>query len=186
MGGSGNSSELSALRSEISAMRAEANAKEMAALRSEMSNMRNDMTYVKRDGMNMQSTPMQPNFSAKELSEMIASAVRNAVVAVVPPRETRLSKATEASRAQVVKSETSQPITAAYPPDSVTTTVTTTRVDTTKKTGEQPVSRDSRVGDDMENRLFDVGGFYDPATERDLKSLNRRTESRKSVKRSGK
>ena len=176
MGGSGNSSELSALRSEISAMRAEANAKEMAALRNEMSNMRNDMTYVKRDGMNMQSTPMQPNFSAKELSEMIASAVRNAVVAVVPPRETRLSKATEASRAQVVKSETSQPITAAYPPDSVTTTVTTTRVDTTKKTGEQPVSR-NRSRDNADGMVFDVGGFYDPVEGIDM--ADTRATSRK-------
>ena len=160
----------SSVSSEIAALKTELNAKEIATLH-------NDITYAKR-GNETVSVPVTASapvgVSARELSEMIATAVRSAVADVIP-RETRISKTAELNRVNVVKPETAQPVARAYPPNAVTTTVTTTRVDTTKKPGEQPASREI-AENDTDGMIFDVGGFYDPATERDIKTLNRRTE----------
>lgn len=163
-GGGAGSAEIAELKAEIAALRAEQNAKEMAALRSEISNLRNEMTFAKRGEAT--SASISTGLSAKDLSEMISTAVRSAVIGVIS-QESKMFKSSEANKGNAGKTETAQPAAAVYPPDAVTTTVTTTRVDTTKKSEEksEPIPRvimqDRYM--DTEGMVFDIGGFYDPA-----------------------
>ena len=169
--------EISALKAaqesakEIAELKAEMNAKE-AALRAElnskeMSELRNDTTYAKRD-------EQVGGISVDAMTEIMTMALKNVfmsatqqAIAGQPAQPAQLTDGAVANAA---------PAAAQVPPDAVMTTVTTTKIDTTKKAqgaqGNAQTTRQTRsfvppmpVDD---GRVFDVGGFYKPADPVDL------------------
>ena len=148
--------ELAAVKAEQAAMRAEQN----AVLRSDMNAMRNDYMMDKSGGTARISSDM----SAEKLAEIITAAVKSALADETKPAPT--ANATPENSAA-----SAAPVATQVPPDAVMTTVTTTKIDTTKKAqgtqGNAQATRQTRsfvppmpVDD---GRVFDVGGFYKPA-----------------------
>ncbi|MDE6790880.1 MAG: hypothetical protein K2J61_04075, partial [Clostridia bacterium] len=157
-------SELAAMRAEQAAMRTEvAMRAEQAAIKAEQSVMHSEI-YAMRGG----EQTVSGGISLDKLTEIIRTEVKNAMA-----NEKAAAQATPATP------ETA-PAATQVPPDAVMTTVTTTKIDTTKKPAQTaqaaaPVRTVVRnVVAPMpvdDGRVFDVGGFYkpaDPITDMDL------------------
>ena len=166
-GGGASSNEIAELKAEIIALKAaQESAKEIAALKDELNakeiaTLRNDVTYVKRDGGT--ESVGNVNLPVESLTEIITAAIKSALSGDSKP----------ASQSVAEKKEEAKEATPVCPPDAVMTTVTTTKIDTTKKQA-QPVDRAAPAGRTVvrnfvapmpvdDGRVFDVGGFYTPA-----------------------
>ncbi|MDE7162743.1 MAG: hypothetical protein K2O44_01515 [Clostridia bacterium] len=153
--------ELAAVKAEQAAMRAEQN----AVLRSDMNALRNDYMYDRTGGRG----PIPAGMSTETLVEIITVAVKNALADGKPAAQT----------APATPESSAAPVATQVPPDAVMTTVTTTKIDTTKKAAQpaqaaQTSDRAAPAGRTIvrnfvapmpvdDGRVFDVGGFYTPA-----------------------
>ncbi|MDE7076079.1 MAG: MBG domain-containing protein, partial [Clostridia bacterium] len=160
--GGASSNEIAELKAEMAAMKATQDmAKEIAELRMEV--MRAEQNAVMRSDVNALrfggEQAMQGGVTLQALTELIRTEVRNAL-------------ADEKSAAQTAAPEGAATAATQVPPDAVMTTVTTTKIDTTKKPVQNaqaaaPVRTVVRnVVAPMpvdDGRVFDVGGFYKPA-----------------------
>ena len=177
--GGGSSNEIAELKAEISALRAEQNAaKEVAALRVEV--MRAEQNAVLRSDVNALrggEQTVQSGISVDAMTEIMTAALKNVftsatqqAIAAQPAQPAQLTDGTNANAAQ------SAPVAAQVPPDAVMTTVTTTKIDTTKKAqsaqgNAQPTRQTRSFVPPMpvdDGRVFDVGGFYKPADPMDF------------------
>ncbi|MDE5765891.1 MAG: hypothetical protein K2I17_01825 [Clostridia bacterium] len=178
MGGGASSNEIAELKAEISALRAEQNsAKEVAALRAEVAAkevaaLRAEQSLIMRTDLNALhdnqliarmggEQVISGGISLDKLTEIIRTEVNNAF-------ESRVKAAAQPANAD----NGAAPVTAQVPPDAVMTTVTTTKIDTTKKpaqTAQAPAPVRTVVRNVVapmpvdDGRVFDVGGFYKPA-----------------------
>ena len=154
------------LKAEISALKAEQSAKEIAALRAEVA-MRDDISVLRSDGRAQGGMDMETmtEMMAKALQSVFMTASQQAIAAQ-PAQPAQLTDGTA----------NTAPAATQVPPDAVMTTVTTTKIDTTKKAqngqSNAQATRQTRsfvppmpVDD---GRVFDVGGFYKPADPVDL------------------
>ncbi|MDE5765766.1 MAG: hypothetical protein K2I17_01200 [Clostridia bacterium] len=163
--GGASSNEIAELKAEMAAMKATQDmAKEIAELRMEV--MRAEQNAVMRSDVNALrfggEQSMAGGVTLQALTELIRTEVRNAM-------------ADEKAAAQSATAENAAPVTAQVPPDAVMTTVTTTKIDTTKKPAQpaQNAQAAAPVRTVVRNvvapmpvddgRVFDVGGFYKPA-----------------------
>ncbi|MDE6790093.1 MAG: hypothetical protein K2J61_00055, partial [Clostridia bacterium] len=169
-GGSVSEAQFMQMQAELAALKAsQESAKEIAALKAELNakeiaTLRNDMTYVKRGAGTVSDGNV--NLPLESLTEIITAAIKNALAGDSKP----VAKATAP-----VTTESAAPAAAQVPPDAVMTTVTTTKIDTTKKTAQpaQNAQTAAPVRTVVRNvvapmpvddgRVFDVGGFYKPA-----------------------
>ncbi|MDE5765806.1 MAG: bacterial Ig-like domain-containing protein, partial [Clostridia bacterium] len=166
--GGASSSEIAELKAELKAeflaIKVDQNSKDIAAneiaqLRSEVSAMRNEMTFAKR-------TDQISGMPVDVLTEALTVALKNVLG----------GQALEAPKAEQAKKEEVVPVAAQVPPDAIMTTVTTTKIDTTKKPAQSAPNAERAAApvrtvvrnlvapmpvDD--GRVFDVGGFYKPA-----------------------
>ncbi|MDE7076797.1 MAG: hypothetical protein K2O62_05700, partial [Clostridia bacterium] len=131
-----------------------------AELRNEVSAMRNEMTFAKR-------TDQISGMPVDVLTEALTVALKNVLG----------GQALEAPKAEQSKKEEAVPVTAQVPPDAIMTTVTTTKIDTTKKSAQSAPNADRAAAPSGrtivrnfvapmpvdDGRVFDVGGFYKPA-----------------------
>ncbi|MDE7162467.1 MAG: MBG domain-containing protein [Clostridia bacterium] len=172
--GGGSSSEIAELKAELKAeflaMKVDQNSKEIAAneiaqLRNEVNAMRNEMTYAKRPEQ-MSGMPVDT------LAEALTVALKNVLSSATP-------QAIAAAPAQPAQITDGSATATQVPPDAVMTTVTTTKIDTTKKQAQpaqaaQTSDRAAPAGRTIvrnfvapmpvdDGRVFDVGGFYTPA-----------------------
>ncbi|MDE7075918.1 MAG: hypothetical protein K2O62_01180, partial [Clostridia bacterium] len=168
-GGGASSNEIAELKAEIIALKAaQESAKEIAALKDELNAkeiaaLRNDVTYVKRDGGTESAGNV--NLPVESLTEIITAAIRSALSGEAKP-----VSQTAAEKKEEPAKEAAMPV---CPPDAVMTTVTTTKIDTTKKPQNADRAAAPAVRTVVRNlvapmpvddgRVFDVGGFYTPA-----------------------
>ena len=187
--GGGSANEIAELKAEILAMKAEQAAKEssMKAEVMKAEQAAKEMSEIKA-GQQVAQTKSDLLFASllarlgadqgigggvsfDKLSDFIRSEVKNAIaderVIAQPAQPAQLTDGTNANAA---------PAATQVPPDAVMTTVTTTKIDTTKKAqngqGNAQTTRTTRsfvppmpVDD---GRVFDVGGFYKPADPMDI------------------
>ena len=140
---------------------------EIAALRNDVNSMRNDFTYAKRD-----EQVVHGGISLDRLTELIRTEVNNAFDSREKATAQTANATTDSGAANA------SPVAAQVPPDAVMTTVTTTKIDTTKKAQgthdtAQPTRQTRSFVPPMpvdDGRVFDVGGFYKPADPMDLES----------------
>ncbi|MDE5789235.1 MAG: hypothetical protein K2H78_02335 [Clostridia bacterium] len=165
-GGSADSAQLAQMQAELAAVKAEQaamRAEQNAVLRSDMNALRNDYMFDRTGGRG----PVPAGMTTESLVEIITAAVKSAMAGDTKPAAQTTPATPESSAAT--------PVTAQVPPDAVMTTVTTTKIDTTKKpatTAERPqtpapvrtVVRNIVAPMPVDDgRVFDVGGFYTPA-----------------------
>ncbi|MDE6075321.1 MAG: hypothetical protein K2G26_02680, partial [Clostridia bacterium] len=174
-GGSMDSAQMARIENELAAIRAEQNAaKEIASIKAdaaqqisaakleaEIARLRVDMS----GGAAHQISGVSAGMSYEALAEVITVALKNAF---------------GSERPQAVAVQPAQPAqmadggaTAQVPPDAVMTTVTTTKIDTTKKQAQNAAAQPAPAGRTVvrnfvapmpvdDGRVFDVGGFYTP------------------------
>ncbi|MDE7401731.1 MAG: hypothetical protein K2N17_06740, partial [Clostridia bacterium] len=139
---------------DIAALKAAQDARELAEIKAEQSAMRSDINALRGSEQTLQG-----NITLDKLTELIELTVEK-----VLERKEKPAAATPENAAA--------PAVAQVPPDAVMTTVTTTKIDTTKKPAQNaqaaaPVRTVVRnVVAPMpvdDGRVFDVGGFYTPA-----------------------
>ncbi|MDE6074839.1 MAG: hypothetical protein K2G26_00205, partial [Clostridia bacterium] len=186
MGGGASSNELAELKAEISALRAEqSSAKEVAALRAEMAAkevaaLRAEQSLIMRTDLNALhdnqliarmggEQTVGGGITLDKLTELIRTEVNAA-----------LDGRAKAAAAPATVNDSAAPAAAQVPPDAVMTTVTTTKIDTTKKPAQtaQNAQAAAPVRTVVRNvvapmpvddgRIFDVGGFYKPADPVDM------------------
>ncbi len=163
-GGGASSSEIAELKAEILALKtAQESAKEIAELKAENAAMKAEQNAVLRSDVNALrggEQVIQGGISLDKLTEIIRAEVNNAL-------DGRAKAAVQPAPAAPENGTATQ-----VPPDAVMTTVTTTKIDTTKKPAQNaqaaaPVRTVVRnVVAPMpvdDGRVFDVGGFYKPA-----------------------
>ncbi|MDE7162630.1 MAG: hypothetical protein K2O44_00940 [Clostridia bacterium] len=151
-------SELAAMRAEQAAMRTEVAIRaEQAAMKAEQSVMHSEI-YAMRGGEPIANGGV----SLDKLTEIIRTEVKNAL-------------ANEKAAAQPAPVAPESSSATQVPPDAVMTTVTTTKIDTTKKPAQAaqasaPAPATRTVVRNFvapmpvdDGRVFDVGGFYTPA-----------------------
>ncbi|MDE6791192.1 MAG: hypothetical protein K2J61_05670, partial [Clostridia bacterium] len=155
----GSASELAEIKAEISALRAEQNLRDVSALKAEqqVTQTKIDLQFANLFSRLGVEQGVQGGLSVNWLEEMVDKAVQKA-----------LAK-NDKAEAQVAKADGAA---AQVPPDAVMTTVTTTKIDTTKKP-VQSAAAPAPVRTVVRNivapmpvddgRVFDVGGFYKPA-----------------------
>ncbi|MDE5765587.1 MAG: hypothetical protein K2I17_00280 [Clostridia bacterium] len=164
-GGGASSSEIAELKAEILALKtAQESAKEIAELKAENAAMKAEQNAVLRSDVNALrggEQVIQGGISLDKLTEIIRTEVNAAL-------DSRVKAAAQPATAD----SGAAPAAAQVPPDAVMTTVTTTKIDTTKKPAQNaqaaaPVRTVVRnVVAPMpvdDGRVFDVGGFYKPA-----------------------
>ena len=198
-GGSMDGSQFAMIQAELAAIKAEQSAaKELAAMRAEQSaakelaelkakqtaketaeqqviQAKNEMQFANM--ANRMGGEQVGGISVDTMTEIMTAALKNVLatatqqaVTAQPAQPAQLTDGTNANAGQ------SAPVAAQVPPDAVMTTVTTTKIDTTKKAqngqGNAQATRQTRsfvppmpVDD---GRVFDVGGFYKPADPVDL------------------
>ncbi|MDE7401147.1 MAG: hypothetical protein K2N17_03745, partial [Clostridia bacterium] len=177
-GAAADNAQMTRIENELAAIRAEQNAaKEIASIKSdaaqqisaakleaEVAKLRADMhsTIIPATGA------MPNGITFEALTEVITAALRNAFGGEKPQ--------TTAQPAQGAQMTDGGAATAAMqvPPDAVMTTVTTTKIDTTKKQAQNTAAQPAPAGRTVvrnfvapmpvdDGRVFDVGGFYKPA-----------------------
>ena len=195
-GGSMDGSQFAMIQAELAAIKAEQSAaKELAAMRAEQSaakelaelkakqtaketaeqqviQAKNEMQFANM--ANRMGGEQVGGISVDTMTEIMTAALKNVLatatqqaVTAQPAQPAQLTDGTNANAA---------PAATQVPPDAVMTTVTTTKIDTTKKAqsaqGNAQQTRQTRsfvppmpVDD---GRVFDVGGFYKPADPVDL------------------
>ncbi|MDE7076588.1 MAG: hypothetical protein K2O62_04630, partial [Clostridia bacterium] len=158
------------LKAEISALKAEQSAKEIAALRAEVA-MRDDISVLRSEGgRQMQAGGM----NVEAMTEIMTMALKNVLASAAPALAAQPAQPAQLTDGGAPTATPNAPT--QIPPDAVMTTVTTTKIDTTKKLA-QPADRAAAPApagrtvvrnyvapmpvDD--GRVFDVGGFYKPA-----------------------
>ncbi|MDE5789261.1 MAG: hypothetical protein K2H78_02465, partial [Clostridia bacterium] len=167
-GGGASSSEIAELKAEILALKtAQESAKEIAELKAENAAMKAEQNAVLRSDVNALrggEQVIQGGISIDKLTEIIRTEVNNA-----------LDNRAKAAAQPATADNGAAPAATQVPPDAVMTTVTTTKIDTTKKPAQAadraaapaPVRTVVRnVVAPMpvdDGRVFDVGGFYTPA-----------------------
>ena len=163
-GGGASSNEIAELKAEITALRAEQSLRDISELKAEQ-----QVTQTKIDLQlaNILSRLggeqiVQGGISMDKLTELIRTEVHNALD----------GREKSAQSANATTDVGAAPVTAQVPPDAVMTTVTTTKIDTTKKTaqGTHDTAQAARPTRSFvppmpvdDGRVFDVGGFYKPA-----------------------
>ncbi|MDE7163539.1 MAG: hypothetical protein K2O44_05635 [Clostridia bacterium] len=159
--GGASSNEIAELKAEMAAMKATQDmAKEIAELRMEV--MRAEQNAVMRSDVNalrFGGEQAVGGVTLQALTEIIRTEVKNAL-------------ANEKAAAQSAPVAPESSAATQVPPDAVMTTVTTTKIDTTKKPAQpaqaapsgRTVVRNFVAPMPVDDgRVFDVGGFYTPA-----------------------
>ncbi|MDE6791249.1 MAG: hypothetical protein K2J61_05955, partial [Clostridia bacterium] len=175
-GGSITEAMFMQMQAEFAAMKAEQAAKELAeikaeqaAIKAEQNAMRNDFVLEKSGGK-----AQAAGISVDAMTEIMTMALKNVLASatqqVVAAQPAQPAQLTDGGAPAATANAPTQ-----IPPDAVMTTVTTTKIDTTKKPA-QPADRAAQAApvrtvvrnyvapmpvDD--GRVFDVGGFYKPA-----------------------
>ncbi len=158
-GGSADSAQMTRIETELAAMKAAQTARELAEIKAGQAAMRDDIIELKRGG----AQDIGGGLTAATLVEIVTAAMEK----VLDSREKGA-----AQPAPATPEGNAAPATTQVPPDAVMTTVTTTKIDTTKKPVQNaqaaaPVRTVVRnVVAPMpvdDGRVFDVGGFYKPA-----------------------
>ncbi|MDE5766322.1 MAG: hypothetical protein K2I17_04060 [Clostridia bacterium] len=162
--------ELAAIRAEQSAARelAELKAREAAKeqaeksrLEAQVANMETRMGSEHISGINVDA---MTEIMTRALKNVLASAAAQPVVTAPPAQPAQLTDGGSSTATA----------NAVYPPDAVMTTVTTTKIDTTKKPVQNAPQAQAPAGRTIvrnivapmpvdDGRVFDVGGFYKPA-----------------------
>ncbi|MDE5789178.1 MAG: hypothetical protein K2H78_02050, partial [Clostridia bacterium] len=156
------------MQAELAALKAEQTAKELAELKAKQATEQQlAQTKLEMQFANMSARPggeqlIQGGISLDKLTELIRTEVNAALNGI--------GKA--AAQPAAAAPETA-PAATQVPPDAVMTTVTTTKIDTTKKPAQQTAQAAAPVRTVVRNvvapmpvddgRVFDVGGFYTPA-----------------------
>ncbi|MDE7163794.1 MAG: hypothetical protein K2O44_06995 [Clostridia bacterium] len=178
-GGSISEAMFMQMQAEFAAMKAEQAAKELAeikaeqaAIKAEQNAMRNDFVLDKT-GAKVQAA----GISVDAMTEIMTMALKNVLTSATQ----QAIAAQPAQPAQLTDGSAAAPAATQVPPDAVMTTVTTTKIDTTKKPAQtaQTADRAAPAGRTIvrnyvapmpvdDGRIFDVGGFYTPADPVDL------------------
>ncbi|MDE7163522.1 MAG: hypothetical protein K2O44_05550 [Clostridia bacterium] len=174
--GGGSSNEIAELKAEILALKtAQESAKELAEIKAEQAAMKAEATLRAEAKTDFQlanilarlggEQVVQSGISLDKLTELIRTEVNSAL-------DSREKRATAPAAPE---SSAATPVAAQVPPDAVMTTVTTTKIDTTKKPAQTaqtsaPAPAPRTVVRNFvapmpvdDGRVFDVGGFYTPA-----------------------
>ncbi|MDE6790490.1 MAG: hypothetical protein K2J61_02085, partial [Clostridia bacterium] len=180
-GGSMDGTQFALIQAELAAIKAEQSAaKELAAIRAEQSAAR-ELAELKaqqaakeqaeRSRLEAQVANMETRMGGEQASgivgislDKLTELVERTVEKVLERKEKPAAAAAESNAA---------PVTAQVPPDAVMTTVTTTKIDTTKKSAQSEPQAAPAGRTIVRNfvapmpvddgRVFDVGGFYKPA-----------------------
>ncbi|MDE5788911.1 MAG: hypothetical protein K2H78_00695, partial [Clostridia bacterium] len=172
-GGSITEAMFMQMQAEFAAMKAEQAAKELAeikaeqaAIKAEQNAMRNDFVMDK-SGAKAQAA----GISVDAMTEIMTMALKNVLASATQ----QVVAAQPAQPAQLTDGGTAAtPAATQVPPDAVMTTVTTTKIDTTKKAAQTTDRAAAPAGRTIvrnyvapmpvdDGRVFDVGGFYTPA-----------------------
>ena len=166
-GGSVDSAQITRIETELATLKAAQAAKDLAELKAEQAAMRSDLNALR-------GSEQTGGISIDAMTEIMTAALKN----VLATATQQAIAGQHAQPAQLTDGTTAPaaPAAAQVPPDAVMTTVTTTKIDTTKKAqngqGNAQATRTTRsfvppmpVDD---GRVFDVGGFYKPADPVDL------------------
>ncbi|MDE7401345.1 MAG: hypothetical protein K2N17_04760, partial [Clostridia bacterium] len=121
------------LKAEISALKAEQSAKEIAALRAEVA-MRDDISVLRSEG----GRQMQGGMNVEAMTEIMTMALKNVLASAAPALAAQPAQPAQLTDGGAPTATPNAPT--QIPPDAVMTTVTTTKIDTTKKPG-QPADR---------------------------------------------
>ena len=180
MGGNGGTvseAQFMQMQAELAALKAEQSAKEMAmraemtareaAMKAEQVAMKAEQNAVLRSDVNaLRSGEQVGGISVDAMTEIMTAALKNVL-------STATQQAIAGQNAQPAQlTDGAAPATPQVPPDAVMTTVTTTKIDTTKKTAQgthdtaQAAIPTRSFVPPMpvdDGRVFDVGGFYKPA-----------------------
>ncbi|MDE6075664.1 MAG: hypothetical protein K2G26_04425, partial [Clostridia bacterium] len=193
-GGSMDGSQFALIQAELAAIKAEQSAaKELAAMRAEQSAARELAELKAREAakeqaeksrLEAQVANMETRMGGEHISginmdamtEIMTRALKNVLASAAQPVVT----APPAQPAQLTDGGSSTATAnAVYPPDAVMTTVTTTKIDTTKKPAQTAQAQAAPAGRTIvrnvvapmpvdDGRIFDVGGFYKPADPVDM------------------
>ncbi|MDE6076055.1 MAG: hypothetical protein K2G26_06430 [Clostridia bacterium] len=153
------------MQAELAALKAEQTAKELAELKAkqateqQLAQTKLEMQFANMSARSGGEQLIQGGISLDKLTELIRTEVNNALDSREKP-------------APATADNGAAPVAAQVPPDAVMTTVTTTKIDTTKKQ-PQTAQTAAPVRTVVRNivapmpvddgRVFDVGGFYTPA-----------------------
>ncbi|MDE7163686.1 MAG: hypothetical protein K2O44_06415 [Clostridia bacterium] len=170
MGGGASSNEIAELKAEMAAMKASQDMAKELAIRAEMTAremaLRAEQNAVMRSDINALRGGEQTSGITGITLDKLTELVEKTVIKVLDGRENPAAAATESG---------ASPVAAQVPPDAVMTTVTTTKIDTTKKPAQAaqasaPAPAPRTVVRNFvapmpvdDGRVFDVGGFYTPA-----------------------
>ncbi|MDE7163732.1 MAG: hypothetical protein K2O44_06670 [Clostridia bacterium] len=171
-GGTVTEAQFMQMQSEIATLKAEATLRAEAALRAEqqIAQTKSDLQYASIMARLGGEQFVQGGISLDKLTELIRTEVNNAF-------ESREKKAAAPTAPET---SAATPVATQVPPDAVMTTVTTTKIDTTKKPAQPlqasaPAPATRTVVRNFvapmpvdDGRVFDVGGFYTPADPVDL------------------
>ncbi|MDE5766013.1 MAG: hypothetical protein K2I17_02465 [Clostridia bacterium] len=175
-GGSITEAMFMQMQAEFAAMKAEQAAKELAeikaeqaAIKAEQNAMRNDFV-LEKSGAKAQAAGISVDAMTEIMTMALKNVLASATQQVVAAQPQQPAQLTDGGAPAATANAPTQ-----IPPDAVMTTVTTTKIDTTKKPA-QPGERAAQAApvrtvvrnyvapmpvDD--GRVFDVGGFYKPA-----------------------
>ncbi|MDE7162688.1 MAG: hypothetical protein K2O44_01240 [Clostridia bacterium] len=197
--GGASSNELAELKAEVSAlraaqesMRAEQTAKELAEIKAlhtaeqQVAQAKTDMRVENLTSRLGGEQLMSGGLTAATLAEIVTAAMEK----VLDSREKPAAQTAPAAP----ESNAAAPVATQVPPDAVMTTVTTTKIDTTKKPAQpaqatQTSDRAAPAGRTIvrnfvapmpvdDGRVFDVGGFYTPADPVDLGVSDEETDKK--------
>ncbi|MDE7162741.1 MAG: hypothetical protein K2O44_01505 [Clostridia bacterium] len=179
MAAGGSSNEIAELKAEMAAMKAEQAAKEIAALRAEAAAKALTDQQIAQSKLETQFATLMARMGGEQvaaggvggvtlqaLTELIRTEVRNAMAD---------EKSAQSATAAAKPESAAAPAATQVPPDAVMTTVTTTKIDTTKKQAQTAPQAQAAPATRTvvrnfvapmpvdDGRVFDVGGFYTPA-----------------------
>ena len=196
-GGSMDGSQFALIQAELAAIKAEQSAaKELAAMRAEQSAAK-ELAELKAQQAAKEAAERQvaqsrletqvanlesriggevSNINVDAMTEIMTRALKNVLASAT---QQAVVTAPPAQPAQITDGSAAAPAATQVPPDAVMTTVTTTKIDTTKKQAQpaqaaQTSDRAAPAGRTIvrnfvapmpvdDGRVFDVGGFYTPA-----------------------
>ena len=161
---------ITGMNGKIEKLQSDVAANELAVTREALAQARNELMMERMHGNSPDAQITANGLTASALTEIVTAALKN----VFTSASQQTIAAPAAQPAQLTDGAASAtPVAAQVPPDAVMTTVTTTKIDTTKKPaqGAQAPRQTRSFVPPMpvdDGRVFDVGGFYTPADPMDL------------------
>ncbi|MDE7163672.1 MAG: hypothetical protein K2O44_06345 [Clostridia bacterium] len=153
---------ITGMNGKIEKLQSDIAANELASTREELAQTRNELMVERMRSGNM---------PGDTLTEALTVALKNVLSSAAP----QIIAAAPAQPAQITDGSAAAPAATQVPPDAVMTTVTTTKIDTTKKSAQPAQNAQAAPAGRTvvrnyvapmpvdDGRVFDVGGFYTPA-----------------------